>query len=1009
MSKIYKLLICCLLSFSVAAQTVSVSGQVTANDGESLPGVSVMVKGTTRGTVTDINGKYQLTNLQPKATLVFSFTGFQKVEQTLNGQSTLDVQLKESTNELDEVVVTSFNIAKDKRELGYGSQTIKGDILKNTGDPNMVAAMQGKLAGVTINGSGGAPGAGTNIIIRGINSLSGGNDNQPLFIVDGIIISNNTFAGNALPSAGSNAVNSNEQFSNTNRAADMNPDDIESINVLKGAAATALYGQRASNGAIIITTKKGSAGKASITYSATYGVDNVDKVPAQQERYSHGLSAVPRVGFVFQQFGPLTQPGDPIFENFRTFFRQGERMSHNLGISGGNEKSKYYTSISYFDQKGIVPNTDFSRITAKLSGSTKVNNSIEVGGQLNYANSAGTSPAQGDKSIYSSLTYWSPSFDVNDYLKPDGTQNNVTTGIIDNPRYYAEKSALQTDVNRLFGDIYANLKLTDWLSARYQLTTDFYNDRRNRIVPPELDLGTQVRGFVIDESFNFKEFNSNFFLTATKNLSENLRGSLMVGHNATSISTDNLVGRGETFIAPGFFDISNTTNFTARRSRSLRRLVGVFSEAKLDYKNMLYLSITGRNDWSSTLPADNRSFFYPSVSMSYILTESFLKDNSVVSYAKLRGSLAQVGKDTRPYQIGSYYQVTPGFPFGSVGGFRRDPNIGNFNLLPEITTESEIGIETSLFNNKISLEANYFMRDSKNQIVDVPVSNVVGYARYTTNAGLIRNQGVEVLLGFKPIKTKTFSWETNFNWDRIRSRVLSMPEDLQEITYYDQGRVALRIVEGGSMGDLYGFDWNRNENGEVLINAQGLPTLNQASYVKVGNALPDWKGGMFNNFTYKNIALSFLLEWRFGGDVVDLGEMNSIRNGITKFTEERDLAVIFKGVKADGTPNDIPNYMDETNYRAFGFNAHYSYNIQDASWFRVRNANLSYNVPTKFLPKNMSSVRLSVIGNNLFLSTPFRGYDPESLAFGAGSNLIGFTGRNTPAVRSFIFGINVGL
>ncbi|MFN3589244.1 MAG: carboxypeptidase-like regulatory domain-containing protein, partial [Spirosomataceae bacterium] len=313
MSKIYTLLIFCLLSFSVAAQTVSVSGQVTANDGETLPGVSVTVKGTTRGTVTDINGKYQLTNLQPKATLVFSFTGFQKVEQALNGQSTLDIQLKESTNELDEVVVTSFNIAKDKRELGYGSQTIKGDILKNTGDPNMVAAMQGKLAGVTINGSGGAPGAGTNIIIRGINSLSGGNDNQPLFIVDGIIISNNTFAGNALPSAGSNAVNSNEQFSNTNRAADMNPDDIESINVLKGAAATALYGQRASNGAIIITTKKGAAGKASITYSATYGVDNVDKVPAQQERYSHGLSAVPRAGFVFQQFGPLTQPGDPIF------------------------------------------------------------------------------------------------------------------------------------------------------------------------------------------------------------------------------------------------------------------------------------------------------------------------------------------------------------------------------------------------------------------------------------------------------------------------------------------------------------------------------------------------------------------------------------------------------------------------------------------------------------------------------------------------------------------------
>lgn len=996
------------VSVWVHAQTITVRGKVTDERSEGIPGVTVSVKGTNRGTLTDITGAYTLDNLTPKSVLVFSFVGYKKTEKTVSG-GTLDVELLTSTNELDEVVVTSFNIAKDKRELGYGSQTIKGDVIKNTNDPNLVQAMQGRLAGVTINSAGGSPGAGSNIIIRGINSLSGGNDNQPLFIVDGIIISNDTHVGNALPSAGSNAANSNEQFANTNRAADLNPDDIESVNILKGAAATALYGQRASNGAVVITTKKGVSGKTTVTYSATYGIDQVDKVPVQQEAYSHGLSGVPRNGFVFQQFGAPTLASDAVYDNFRTFFRQGNRMSHNLGVSGGNDKSKFYTSISYFDQAGIVPNTDFTRTTAKLSGSTQVNNSLEIGGQLNYANSTGVSPAQGDKSIYSSLSYWSPSFDVNDYLKPDGTQNNVTAGTIDNPRYYAEKSSMKTNVNRVFGDLFANIKLTDWLTARYQITSDFFNDRRNRIVPPELDLGTQVKGFVIEESFNFRELNSNFFLTATKNLSKDLNLNVMLGNNVTDIRRDGVIGRGETFVVPGFFDISNTTNFTARRTASLRRLIGVFSEAKLAYKDMLYLNVTGRNDWSSTLPANNRSFFYPSVSLAYILTESFLKDNSFVSYAKLRASSARVGKDTGPYQIDSYFQTTPGFPFGSVGGFRRDPVVGNFNLLPEITSENEIGIEASFLKNKISLEANYFERNSRNQIVDVPISNVVGYSRYTTNAGVIRNRGVELLLGFKLLKTKDFSWDANLNWDRIRSKVLSMPKDLREITYYDQGRAALRVVEGGSVGDLYGFDWNRDSNGNVLINSTGYPSLNQSSYVKVGNALPNWKGGLANTIKYKNLSLGFLLEWRHGGDLVDLAEMNSIRNGITKFTEARDQVVIYKGVMADGTANKIPAYMDETIYRSFGFNGHHSFNVQDGSWFRIRNANLSYGLPKSTLPKGLSSVKVSITGNNLFLNTPFRGYDPESLAFGSGSNLIGFTGRNTPAVRSFAFGINLGL
>jgi TonB-linked SusC/RagA family outer membrane protein len=991
------------------AQNITVTGKVVSNmDDEPLIGVNVTVKGTTSGTTTDLEGNYSLTNVPGNGILEFSYVGFEKLETAVNGQQIINVSLNAGST-LDEVVVTSFGIAREKKVLGYGSQKVTAEVLMQSSQPNVVNALQGKVAGVTINSAGGAPGAGANINIRGINSISGSNDNQPLFVIDGIIISNATNAGNVLPSAGTNAVNNNEQFMNTNRAADINNDDIESINILKGAAATALYGQRASNGAVIITTKKGKAGKTAINYATSYGVQEVDKIPLVQNIYSHGINGLARTGSipVFQQFGPPALPEDQFYQHFRDFFRRGTTASHSLSFSGGSDKTNFLTSASYFNNEGITYNTNFQRVTARLSATHQMSEKLSVGGQINYANSKGVNPAAGDKSIYSSLSYWSPSFDVNDYLKPDGTQKNITAGTIDNPRYMAEVSPLNTQVNRVYGDIHVNYKFNSWLSARYQATADYYNDRRSRIVPPDLDLGTQVRGFITEETISSMELNSNFIVTAERKFGEHLGLNINFGNTITDIQGENLGARGEGFIAPGFFNILNTSNAFIRKSNSLRRIVGVFADARIDYKDFLYLNLTGRNDWSSTLPADNRSFFYPSASLSYILSNTLLKDNSFFSYVKLRGSVAQVGKDASPYQIGTYFAPVPGFPFGTIGGFRRDLDIGNFNLLPEITTESEMGIEANLLNNLISLEANYFVRNSKNQIIDVPISNVTGFSRYTTNAGLIVNRGVEILLGFSPLKGK-FRWDMDINWTRIRNTVESMPENLKEITFYDQGRSALRIVEGGSMGDLYGYDWRKNEKGEVLIGTNGLPTLDQSKYIKLGNALPDWFGGLNNTFSFKGLTLNVLLEVRQGGDMVDLQEMNALRNGTTLFTQDRNKMVIWKGVTADGKPNTIPAVLDENTYRAFGINAHHSFNIQDASWFRIRNINLSYSLPKSLLGKSIKSARLGISANNVFLSTPFRGYDPEALAFGSGSNLIGFTGRNTPNTRNINVNLNIG-
>ena len=1008
----YSLLIFVLLlgGLQLSAQNIPVSGKVvSALDDEVLIGVNVTIKGTNTGTITDIDGAYSLSNVPSTGTLVFSYVGYERKEVPVNGQTVIDISMSNS-NVLNEIVVTSFGIAKDKKVLGYGSQKVDGDELRQSNQPNVVNALQGKLAGVTINSAGGAPGAGANINIRGINSIGSGNDNQPLFVVDGIIISNSTNAGNVLPSVGSNALNSNEQFMNSNRAIDLNPDDIESMNILKGAAATALYGQRASNGAVIITMKKGKPGLSSINYSASYGLQSVDKVPQIQTSYYQGLTGIQRVApaSIFWQLGPPALPSDQFYNFYRDFFRQGNTMNHSLSFSGGTDKTTFLTSASYFNNNGIVYNSSYNRITTKLAASHQLNSKLNVGGQVNYIKSGSVSPLSGDKSIYSALSFWSSSLDPKDYQNADGSEKDFSNGIIDNPRYVAEKSPLNADVNRVFGDINLNYALNSWMNLRYQITADYYNDKRNRAVGADLDAGSQVKGFYTDQSLNNSEINSNLLLTANKKLSDNFNLDVTLGHNVTDQLFSSRGVRGENFVAPGFFNLANTsTVFVIAPIDNRKRIIGVLGDARIGYKDFLYLNVTGRNDWSSTLPKENNSFFYPSASVSYIITNHLLKDNDILSYAKLRASTAQVGKDASPYQIGSYFGPVPGFPFGTVGGFRRDHDIGNFNLKPEITGENEIGVEANLLNNLLSLEANYFVRSSRNQILSVGISNVTGYSTYITNAGLIKNRGVELLLGIKPIRG-AFRWDMDVNFTSIRNKVESMPENLKEITFIDQGRTALRIVEGGSMGDLYGFEWQKHANGEVLIGANGLPVLDNTKLIKIGNALPDWTAGLNNSFSYKGLSLNILLEMRQGGDAVDMGEMNGIRNGTVLFTEKRNMSVIWKGVTADGKPNTLPAILDENTYRNGNINSHHSFVIQDASWFRIRNINLSYKVPGSALKNTFKSLMVGVSANNVFLSTSFRGFDPEALSFGSGSNLIGYTGRNTPNTRNINFNINVG-
>lgn len=1018
--------IVCLAGPLAFGQAQTVKGKITAEDGSPLPGASVLVKGTTVGTVTDVDGNYTLEVPSGAQALMISFIGYETAEVSLRGRAIVDYQLTPDIQQLSEVVVTAFGIEQEKKALGYSVEEFSSEEITRSNQPNLLDALQGQVAGVQINSSGGSPGAGSSIIIRGITSLSAGADNQPLFVVDGIPISNETIAGNVVPSAGSNAVSSAEQFSNSNRAVDISPENIESISILKGASATALYGLRAANGVVLITTKRGASGKARVDFTTSASFDNVVTTPEIQTRFREGRQGRVRTNadgsrsdVRFQTLGPPVSQYDQVYDNFENFFRTGNKYSATVNVSGGNEKATYFSSVSRLTQEGVVPNSDWDRTGFKLAGSGKLTEKFEVDGSVNYINSGGNRAQGGDKSIMSTLNYFSPTFDVNDYLNPDGTQNSFAGTIIDNPRYLAEYSTYEDNVNRIIGYLGFRYNLKDWISLSYKAGIDNYSDQRTRIAPPNIDITFQNGGFIVEENINYQEVNSNLLLTLNRSFSEDLSATLTLGNQVTDISSHLISTRGERFTLPDFYDLSNTSNLFTYKRDSKRRIVGAFGELKLDYRNFLFLSITGRNDWSSTLPEDNRSFFYPGVSLGYVFSEQFdLPD--VLTFGKLRASWAEVGKDAPPYQVGSYFESTPGSPFLGINGFRLDDVAGSVNLKPEHTTSFEIGADLRFLNNRIGIDLTYFDQHSKDQIIPVPVSNTTSLSRYVTNAGEISNKGIELLVTANPLKFGDFNWNLSLNFSKIKNEVVSIHPSVDEIVFYSDGpsEIVNKLVPGGSAGDLYGHPYIRDDQGRLIIDENGLPQSALDTLILVGNAFPDWTGGLTNTFSWKGFSLSVLMEVREGGDLVDTGLRNRIRNGVDERTGIRYEQIIFKGVTEDGQENTTPvnptgynNNISPGLYRnESAYVGSSDILLQDASWFRIRNISLSYSLPSTLLERlPFTSARITLSGNNVFLSTPFMGFDPEGSQFGAGSNAFGFAGQNIPNTRSYTVKLNFSL
>ena len=1026
-----------LMATASHAQQATITGTVlSADDQAPLPGVSIVIKGTQVGTVTDAGGKYSLSTTTDSPILVFSFIGYKTTEVETAGRTVIDLALEHDVTQLEEVVVTSFGIEQEKRSLGFSAQSVKGEELTQMRQPNIISAMQGQVAGVQITNSGGAPGMSSRILVRGITSLDPSVSNQPLFVVDGIPIDNSTFE------VASGATETTPRGL-SNRAVDINPNDVESVNVLKGAAATALYGVRAANGAIVITTKKGKAGKVQIAASSTIGFDRINKYPSFQDKYGQGSNGLYNPDDIFPSWrapidvANLIDPDYRYYDNPKNAMQTGKTFDNYVSISGGNEFATFYASLSNTDQEGVIPFSTWNRTVAKVSGTLKFSEKLTTSVSINYTNSGGNRVPH-DR-FMENLMYFPVTRDVRNFEDAEGLQNYV--GLSDNPLYSAKYWTYEDDVDRFLGNVFLTYRPAPWVSFNYRLGTDFYSDFREEIAPGPRSVTdnfpVDATGYIEHTRITSRILNSNFYAEFSKTFSEKFNATLRLGHEVFQEERNSLVNTGKEFDIPQFFQFSNTRQLSTIQNLRERRLIGVYGDLLLNYGDYLYLNITGRNDWTSTLPSGNNSFFYPSYNLSFVFSE-VLDLPTALSFGKIRASYGEVGKDTEPYMTSTVYEKGLGFPIDGVLAYSRSKIRGNGELKPERTTTIDVGTELRFLENRLGLEFTWYKSNSRDQIFQVPISETTGYALLVENVGEIQNQGIEVILSAAPVRSDNFKWDVLVNFSRNRNKVIDIAEGLDEFSIAEQfgysgSTVTMKLKEGDAYGNLYGTSFQRyypqdqtptnlkylDHDRQLIIGANGFPIRNTNQLV-LGNAQPKWIGGIRNTFTYKGISLSFLVDARWGADQYDQFHNFLSAFGKLDYSENRNDMVVFDGVLADGTPNTKEVFLgqalgpDGVDYGQGFYRVYFrttSENfVRDASFIKLRNVSLSYSLPKKWIQKTpFQSVGVSATVNNVILWTPWINFDPESFSGGAGGNATGFSGLTYPSTMSTLFTLNLTL
>lgn len=1052
MKKFTFILLCLVIGIStVVAQNTKVAGSViSADDGLPVIGASIVVKGTMVGTVTDYDGNFTLEVPSNGKVLIVSYVGM--LTQEVPVSPNVRVVLKSDTQNLDEVVVTAMGISKEKKALGYAVQDVKGEKLTQAANSNLAGALQGKVSGLDIKPSSGMPGASSQITIRGARSFSG--DNTPLYVIDGMPVTSTPDVDTDLQNNGSV---SGADFAN--RAVDIDPNDIESINILKGQAASALYGIRASNGVIVITTKSGKGlakGKPQISFSSNLSFDVIGRLPEFQKTYAQGasgkysptnsLSWGPKItdlpndptyggntsnaytkeygnreGMYYQPqraaagLDPWTTP--QAYDNAKDFFDTGVTWSNSINVAQALDKSSYSVSLGNTHQDGIIPSTGMDRYNVKVSAETKLHDNWTTGFIGNYITTAIDKAVTSGNGLLRTVYSAPPSYDlagIPSHIAGDPYTQNSFRGAFDQAYWAMDNNKFTENTNRFFGNAYANYKTkfgtTDHtLNVRYMFGVDSYTTD----YVDSYGYGSNTgggKGQIENYGWTNATYNSLLTINYDWNINEDWGLNVVAGNEVIQSNRGKYYEYGTGYNFPGWNHIDNATTQSTSSEHWKKRTVGFFGNVSASYKNMLYLTVTGRQDYVSSMPRGNRAFFYPSVSAGFILTELDALKNDVVNHAKIRASYAEVGQagDFRenfysvPTYGGGFYSLTPIlYPINGSNGYTPYYKIYDPNLKPQNTRSYELGTDLSFFDNLVTLNYTFSRQNVKDQIFDVPLASSTGAGKLVTNGGKLHTNVHEITLSFNPIRTRDINWDFGFNWTKIDNYVDELAPGVENISLGGYVTPQVRAAAGEKYPVIYGVGYKRDANGNRLVDEDGLPIAGEAQVI--GKVSPDFIMGFNTTLRLWDCTISAVLDWKQGGQMYSRTSGLADYYGVSKRTENREGTIIFDGYKEDGTKNDIgitgANAQQE--YYSILNNIDES-SIYDNSFIKLREVAVSYPV----FKSNWMQVTLNVFARNVLIWAQVPDLDPE--ASQGNNNMTGaFEDYSMPQTASYGFGVNV--
>lgn len=1020
---------------SILQQSAKITTQGTVIDaqGEPLIGVSILEVGTTNGTITDIDGKFTL-QVTSGATLELSYIGYKT--QQLKAVSDLGtIQMSDDTEVLQEVVVTALGIKREKKALGYAMQEVKGESLVEARETNLANALSGKISGVQIIRSSNGPGGSSKIQLRGANSVTG--TNQPLIVVDGVPMDNFTGASN-------NDID-NPSMDMGNGLSDINPEDIESMSVLKGASAAALYGSRAGNGVILITTKKGKENPGlGVTISASVSAETLFMLPKRQTSFGQGENGI-YDATNGNSWGPAITGQEytkwdgstgimQAYDNVKNYFDTGINFTESISFSQMFGKTAIYTSLNRMDDASKIPGSELHRtnLTLRASSSFGKDDRWSVDAKIQYINSLANNRPQGgsrDANAFYTVFNLPTTIDIRDFSNPlKDEYGNMTwwnrSGV--NPYWLKEYNPNKDSRNRFLMNGSLKYKITEWLDAEIRAGSDMYFTERDDKLYAGSTINDGDSRYTMGEQ-KFYENNFSFLISGHKDhIFGNWGGNFSFGGNLMERkSTGVEVSMGK-LTAPDLFSLNNgpKDQLGITEFYSHKKINSLYGTLGINYDGWAFLDATFRNDWSSALSKKNRSFFYPSVSVSWVISDMVNKIGKTMpewfTYAKVRASFAQVGNDMDPYQLYDTYTISSigGQPTADQGKIKYDADVRS-----ELITSWEAGTELKFFNNRFGIDFAWYKTNAKRQLMNIPMNNLSGYESMKINAGNIQNTGIELMLNARPVETKDFSWDTQLNISRNKSKIIELLPGQPGMRYSLGGSDALQIyaVAGGVYGEIWGTKYQRVEDvnspyyGQLLLSDSGLPQATSERY-KIGEQQPDMMAGWTNSFTYKNFGFSFLIDGRFGGDIFSFTNLELQSSGIAEVTApggKRDDIVV-PGVirQSDGsyaqnqTPVSLQKYYQALGTGRAGISEAYIY---DATNIRLRNVSLTYSFPSSLLKKTpIQRLKLGVSVNNVWMiKSNLNGIDPESV-YATSTNATGMENASAPTSRTYLFNVTLG-